>query len=69
MDTAEECILKADNYASAAMLVAPKNARGLVRLAAIWRNRALRLKLGDIALNSVLTKLQAGQNSARLARW
>lgn len=47
MDTVEECILKADNYASAAMLVGPEDARVLMRLSAIWRNRALRMKLGE----------------------
>jgi hypothetical protein len=46
MVTAEECILKADNYASAAMLVGGYDAKILLRLSAIWRNRALRTKLG-----------------------
>jgi hypothetical protein len=46
MDSVEECNLKAENYASAAMLVPPEEARVLMRLAQIWRNRALRRKLG-----------------------
>ena len=56
MDTAEECLLTADNYASAAMLGVPENARALIRLAAIWRNRALRLKLGDLAQSTLQSK-------------
>ncbi len=46
MDTVEEYLLKADNYASAAQLVGPDHARVLIRLAAIWRNRALRARIG-----------------------
>ncbi|MDP3494054.1 MAG: hypothetical protein Q8R82_13150 [Hyphomonadaceae bacterium] len=46
MDLVEEYLLKADNYASAAQLVGAENSRVLIRLAAIWRNRALRAKLG-----------------------
>lgn len=46
MVTVEECLLKADNYKSAAMLVGGEEARALIRLAAIWRNKALRTKLG-----------------------
>ena len=49
MVSAEECLIKADNYASAAMIVAPEDARALLRLAQIWRNKALRAKLGDRA--------------------
>ena len=49
MDSVEECTLKADNYASAAMLVGGEEARVLIRLAAIWRNRALRARLGKRA--------------------
>lgn len=45
MDTIEECLLKADHYASAARLVGDNDARGLIRLAVIWRNRALRMQL------------------------
>jgi len=47
MDTVEECLLMADNYASAATLVGAEEARALMRLSAIWRNKALRLKLGE----------------------
>ena len=46
MDTAEEYLLRADNYACAAQLVGPDDARVLIRLAAIWRNRALRARIG-----------------------
>ena len=45
MSTAEECLIQADNYASAAMLVGGEEARALMRLAQIWRNRALRMRL------------------------
>ena len=46
METIEECLITADNYASAALLVDAEEARALMRLSAIWRNRALRIKLG-----------------------
>ena len=46
MDTIEECLITADNYAAAAALVGGEEARALMRLSAIWRNRALRIKLG-----------------------
>ena len=45
MVTADECLIEAENYAAAAMLVGGEEGRALLRLAAIWRNRALRLKL------------------------
>lgn len=50
MVTIEECLLKADNYALAAQ-VAPTwdEKRMFIRLAGIYRNRALRLKLGKAA--------------------
>ena len=46
MNTIEECLLTADKYAAAAALVGGQEARALMRLSAIWRNRALRIKLG-----------------------
>ena len=45
MSTAEECLIQADNYASAAMMVGGDEGRALMRLAQIWRNRALRMRL------------------------
>jgi hypothetical protein len=50
MVTIEECILKAENYALAAQ-AAPtwEEKRLFIRLAGIYRNRALRLKLGEAA--------------------
>jgi len=45
MVTAGECLIKADNQTAAAMLVGAEDGRALLRLAAIWRNRALRMKL------------------------
>ena len=46
MVTAEDCILKADNYAVAAQGAQHDECVAFIRLAAMWRNRALRLKLG-----------------------
>ena len=47
MLSAEEYLLKADNYAFAAKSAAtPHLQRAFIRAAAICRNRALRLKLG-----------------------
>ena len=66
MDLVEEYLLKADNYASAAQLVGAENARVLIRLAAIWRNRALRAKLntwGQAYLQSISSVSRAE------ARW
>jgi hypothetical protein len=45
MITAEECLIEAENYAAAAMMVGGEEGRALLRLAAIWRNRALRARL------------------------
>lgn len=45
MDAIEECLITADNYAAAAALVGGDESRALLRLSAIWRNRALSLKL------------------------
>jgi hypothetical protein len=45
MMTVEECLMKAEDYATAAQLVEPAEARVLIRAAAIWRNKALRLKI------------------------
>ena len=47
MYTVEDCLLKAENYALAAQAAEPEAKRGFARLAAIWRNRALRVKLGQ----------------------
>ncbi|HEX5005923.1 MAG TPA: hypothetical protein VFV70_02355 [Hyphomonadaceae bacterium] len=50
MVTIEECILKAENYALAAQAAStPDEQRLFIRLAGIYRNRALRLKLGEAA--------------------
>ena len=50
MVTIEECILKAENYALAAQAASdPDEKRLFIRLAGIYRNRALRLKLGEAA--------------------
>jgi hypothetical protein len=50
MVTAEECLLKADNYAIAAQAAeTAEEKRVLMRLAGIYRNKALRLKLGKEA--------------------
>jgi hypothetical protein len=47
MVTIEECLLKAENYALAAQAsTTPEERRLFIRLAGIYRNRALRLKLG-----------------------
>lgn len=47
MLSAEEYLLKADNYAFAAKSAAtPRLQRAFIRAAAICRNKALRLKLG-----------------------
>jgi hypothetical protein len=62
MVTVEECTLKADNYASAAMLVGGEDARVLIRLAAIWRNRALRAKIGHRA-DCLKTKANSDRRS------
>ena len=43
--TVEEYLLKAENYALAAKAAPPARQRGLIRAAAICRNRALRLTL------------------------
>lgn len=45
MVSAEECRIEAENYAAAAMLVGGEDGRALLRLAAIWRNRALRAEV------------------------
>lgn len=45
--TVEECLMKADAYANAACLVERRKARVLIRAAAIWRNKALRMKLAQ----------------------
>lgn len=45
MMTAEEYLLKAENYAFAAKAAPPERARAMIRAAAICRNRALRLTL------------------------
>lgn len=45
MMTAEEYLLKAENYAFAAKAAPPQRQRALIRAAAICRNRALRLTL------------------------
>jgi hypothetical protein len=48
MWTTEDCHLKADNYALAAQASPSCSvARAYIRLAAIWRNRALRVKLAQ----------------------
>lgn len=47
MMTAEEYLLKAENYAFAAKAAPPALQRCLIRAAAICRNRALRLTLAD----------------------
>ena len=49
MVTVEDCILKADNYAVAAQGAKREESLIYIRLSAMWRNRALRLKLGDRA--------------------
>ncbi len=50
MVTIEECILKAENYSLAAQAAStPDEKRLFIRLAGIYRNRALRLKLGEAA--------------------
>ncbi|HEY7800073.1 MAG TPA: hypothetical protein VIA80_14990 [Hyphomonadaceae bacterium] len=50
MVTIEECILKAENYALAAQAaVTTEEKRLFIRLAGIYRNKALRLKLGEEA--------------------
>ena len=50
MVTVEECILKAENYALAAQAATePDEQRLFIRLAGIYRNKALRLKLGEDA--------------------
>jgi len=47
MLSAEEYLLKADNYAFAAKSAAtPRLQRAFIRAAAICRNKALRIKLG-----------------------
>lgn len=48
MITADECLIEAENYAAAAMMVGGDEGRALLRLAAIWRNRALRVELARI---------------------
>lgn len=51
MLSAEEYLLKADNYAfAAANATTPQLQRACIRAAAICRNKALRLKLGSRAL-------------------
>jgi hypothetical protein len=48
MVTIEECLLKAENYALAAQAaIQPDEQRLFIRLAGIYRNKALRLKLGE----------------------
>jgi hypothetical protein len=50
MVTIEECVLKAENYALAAQAAATTEEKRLfIRLAGIYRNKALRLKLGEEA--------------------
>jgi hypothetical protein len=52
MVTIEECLLKAENYALAAQAAThPEEQRLFIRLAGIYRNKALRLKLGEGAKN------------------
>lgn len=53
MSNPEECLLKAETYISAAKLVAPEDARALIRLAAIWRNRAMRARFENRGLRRV----------------
>ena len=48
MVTIEECLLKAENFALAAQAAStPEEKRLFIRLAGIYRNKALRLKLGE----------------------
>ena len=48
MVTIEECLLKAENYALAAQAATePEEKRLFIRLAGMYRNKALRLKLGE----------------------
>jgi hypothetical protein len=52
MVTIEECLLKAENFALAAQAAStPDEKRLFIRLAGIYRNKALRLKLGEGAQN------------------
>jgi hypothetical protein len=45
MNMIADCLLKAENYAVAAQTAGHDQQRGFIRLAAIWRNRALRMTL------------------------
>lgn len=49
MLSAEEYLLKADNYAFAALTATPERQLAYIRAAAMCRNKALRLRLGGRA--------------------
>jgi hypothetical protein len=57
MDMIADCLLKAENYAVAAQTAGRDDQRGFIRLAAIWRNRALRMKLARRAAVHVHLRL------------
>jgi hypothetical protein len=52
MYDATECLMKAENYAVAARMATELSKRcALLRLSAIWRNRALRMRMSAVHAN------------------
>jgi hypothetical protein len=60
MDMIADCLLKAENYAVAAHTADRDDQIGFIRLAAIWRVRALHMKLARCAAVHAQMRANAG---------